>query len=124
MFKAVLRVLVIAIMLFAFVGQTVAFNSAIPCEASENSHPPHASETAKNYDLNMTHTDSEENCCGIDCCNIDCICIANACSSIVYFSIEVNSADICTLSDVVYTQQPKQTISMATLLYRPPILIS
>lgn len=124
MFKAVSRVLVIAMMLFAFVGQAIAFNSAMPCETLEGSQPLHASEAVKHYDSNLTHADSEENCCGIDCCDIDCICIANACSSIVYFNIEVNSTHTPILSDVVYIQQPKQTTSIATLLYRPPILIS
>jgi hypothetical protein len=124
MFKAVSRMLVIAMMLFAFVGQAVAFNSAMPCETFEDSHPSHVSEIAKHYDSNLTHNNSEEDCCGIDCCDLDCICIANACSSIVYFNIEINSASTSSLSYIVNIQQSKQTRSMATVLYRPPILIS
>lgn len=124
MFKAVSKMLVIAMMLVAFVGQAIAFNASMPCETSEDSHSPNVSKLVKDYDSSPTSTDNEEDCCGIECCDLNCTCIANACSSVVYFNIEVSSTKTPILSGVAYIQQPKQTKSIVTLLYRPPIFIS
>lgn len=124
MFKAVSRVLVIAIMLIAFVGQAIAFNTSMSCETSVDSLSPKFSELIKHYDLKPMDTDNTEDCCGIECCDVDCICIANACSSFIYFHTEVNSTKSTALSDVVYIQQSEQPKSIATSLYRPPIFTS
>jgi len=124
MFKAVSRVLVIAMMLVAFVGQAVAFNSSISCETLEDDISPSFSESVKHYATSSTELDSQENCCGIECCVIDCTCIANACSSVVYLNIEVNSTRTIALSDLVYLQQPEQPRAIVTFIYRPPIFIS
>lgn len=124
MFKAVLKVLVLAVMLVAFVGQAIAFNTAMPCETSVDAHSSNVSELVKHYDSNSSSSDSEEDCCGIACCDLDCTCIANACASSVYFNIEVNSLKTITLSDIIYIQLPEQPRSIATLLFRPPIYIS
>jgi hypothetical protein len=119
MFKAVSRVLTIAVMLFTFVGQTVAFNSSIPCETSVTHLSANASEHSASE-----NTDNRVDCCGIECCDFDCTCVANACSSIVYFNTEFNSTRTVTLSNVVAMQQSDQPKPIATLLYRPPIFIS
>lgn len=124
MFKAVLRMLVIAVMLVAFVGQALAFNASISCETSVDFLSPNFSELVKHYDSNPIDTDSPEDCCGIECCAVDCTCIANACSSFVYFNTEVDSTKTVALSEVVYLQQFEQPKSISTLLYRPPIFTS
>ena len=124
MFKAVSRVLVIAVMLVAFVGQTLAFNASMSCETSVDSLSPNFSELVKHYDSKPIDTDSPEDCCGIECCAVDCSCIANACSSFVYFNTEVDSTKTVALSEVVYLQQFEQPKSISTLLYRPPIFTS
>jgi hypothetical protein len=124
MFKAVSRVLAIAVILVAFVGQAIAFNTSMPCETSADSLNPNVSELIKHYDSNPIDTDSPEGCCGIECCSVDCNCIANACSSFVYFNTEVGSTKTAALSEVTYIQQSEQPKSIATLLYRPPIFTS
>jgi len=124
MFKEVSRVLVIAIMLIAFVGQAIAFNTSMSCETYVDSLSPNVSELIKHYDLKPMDTDNTEDCCGIECCGVDCTCIANACSSFVYFNTEVDSTKTADLSDVVFMQQFEQPKSIATLLYRPPIFTS
>jgi len=124
MFKAVSRVLVIAVMLVAFVGQAVAFNTSTSCETSIDSLSPNFSEIVKHIDSNSIDTDSPEDCCGIDCCGVDCTCIANACSSIVYVNTEVDSIKITAVSEAVYMQPSEQPHSMSALLYRPPIFAS
>ena len=50
MFKAVSRMLVTAVMLVAFVGQAITFNSSISCETLEDSLSPNVSELVKHYD--------------------------------------------------------------------------
>jgi hypothetical protein len=124
MFKAVSRVLVIAVMLVAFVGQAIAFNTSMLCETSVDSFSPNFSELVKHYDSKPIDTDNREDCCGIECCDVDCTCIANACSSLVYLNTEVDSTKTAALSDVVYMQQFEQPKSISTLLYRPPIFTS
>jgi hypothetical protein len=124
MFKAVSRVLIIAMMLVAFVGQAMTFNTSMSCENSASFLSPNTSELVKNYDTSKIDTDSQEDCCGIECCDFGCNCVANACSSFVYFHTEVHSTKTAGLSDVVYIQQSEQPKSITTLLYRPPIFIS
>jgi len=124
MFKTVTKVFVIAVMLVSFVGQAISFNTSMPCETSVDALSPNVSELVKHNDSNSIDTDSPEDCCGIECCDLDCMCIVNACSSVEYFSIEVNSTKAAASSEVVYLQQFKQANSISTLRYRPPIFTS
>jgi hypothetical protein len=124
MFPAVSRVLVIVMMLTAFVGQAITFNTLMSCETSVDPLSPNFIVRVKNYDSNPIGKDNQEDCCGIECCGIDCICIANACSSFLYVNMEVVTNNIAALSEIVYTQQAEQPKSIASLLYRPPIFIS
>jgi len=124
MFTAVSKVLVIAVMLVAFVGQAIAFNTSMSCETTVDSLSLNFHELIKHNGSNPINTDSPEDCCGIECCGVDCTCIANACSSFVYFNTEVDSTKTASLSEVVYMQQAEQPKSISTLLYRPPIFTS
>ena len=124
MFKVVSNVLVIAIILVAFIGQTLAFNSAMSCETSVESSALGFSELVKHKNSNSTDSDNSEDCCGIECCDLGCTCITNACSLWLYFNTEVESTRITALSEAIYKQQPVQPESIATLLYRPPIFTS
>jgi hypothetical protein len=124
MFKGVSIVLIIAMMLVAFVGQAMAFNTSMSCENSVSSLSPNTSELIKHYDTSKIDTDSQEDCCGIECCDFGCPCVANACSSFVYFHTEAHSTKTTSLSGVVYIQLSEQPKSITTLLYRPPIFIS
>ncbi|MBA6231699.1 MULTISPECIES: hypothetical protein [unclassified Colwellia] len=123
MYKVFSKVLVIALMLVAFTGQAVAFNTAMPCETLVDSLSPNISEPVNYNDSNLLNNNSSKDCCGIECCNMDCTCIANACSSFVYFNTDVDATKTATLTDVAYIPQPKQPIYIGTLLYRPPIFI-
>ena len=124
MFQAALRVIFIAMMLFVFFLQTLAFNTSIPCETSVEHHSSNVNEPVKHFDSTSENTDSSEDCCGIECCDLNCTCVANACSSIVYFNTEFNSTSPTTLNNVVAIQQSELPKSIATLLYRPPIFTS
>lgn len=124
MFTGVSKILIIATMLIAFVGQAIAFNTSTPCESPSDSHFDSTSKLEENHDVNPNNIDSAEDCCGIECCNVDCVCFANACSSFVYFSTETFSLSLIALSDQVYKQQSEQTNIITTLLYRPPIFTS
>ena len=124
MFKAMSRMLIIAMMLVAFIGQAIAFNTSISCETSVEYLSPNVSELVKHSDSNLMDTDNQEDCCGIECCAVGCTCIVNACSSFVYFNIDVDSTKTTSSSDVIYKQQSEQPKSIATLLYRPPVFTS
>ena len=119
MFKADPRVLVIAVMLVAFVGQAIAFNTFMSCENSADSLSANLSEPVKQYDSNPIDIDNPEDCCGVDCS-----CIASGCSLLVYFNTEVELIETAALSEVVYMRQSEQLKSISTLLYRPPIFTS
>lgn len=124
MFKAASKVLVIAVMLVAFVGQALAFNTSMPCETSVDTISLDFEELEKHLDSNQIDTDSLEDCCGIECCDLGCTCIANACSSFVYFNTEVYATKIGTLSEVINNHPAAQPKAIAALLYRPPIFTS
>lgn len=125
MFKAVLRVLITAVMLVVFVGQAMAYNTSITCETSVVSHASsNHNESVNHNDSKSTNTNSSVDCCDIDCCDVYCICIAHAFSYFAYFNIEVYSTKIAILSNTFYIQKSKQPISIPTLPYRPPIFTS
>lgn len=121
MFKAVSKILFIAVMLVAFIGQAIAFNTSMSCETSTDPLSHNFSEPVKHNDSNAIDTENSEDCCGIECCGVGCNCIANACSSFVYFNTEVDSTKTPALSEAVYMQQFERPKSISTLLYRPPI---
>ena len=124
MFKADPRVLVIAVMLVAFVGQAIAFSTSMSCETSADSLYANFSEPVKQYDSKPIDTDNPEDCCGIECCDVDCSCISSGCSSLVYFHTEIELTETTALSEVVCMHQSEQLKSISTLLYRPPIFTS
>lgn len=124
MFKAMSRMLIIAMMLVAFIGQAIAFNTSISCETSVEYLSPNVSELVKHSDSNLMDTDNQEDCCGIECCAVGCTCIVNACSSFVYFNDEFDSNKTATLGEAAYIQLSEQPKSISTLFYRPPIFIS
>jgi hypothetical protein len=132
MVKSISRVLFIAVILFALVGQAIAFNTPMFIETSVDSLSPSFSKLVKQLDSNRIdtdiHIDSEEDCCVIDCCaefcDAGCTCIANACSSFFYVNTQVDSFKIAAVKESVYIQPFKQPNSIASLLYRPPIFSS
>ena len=134
MFKAVSRVLFLAVMLVAFIGQVLAFNTSMSCETSAGSHSlnknNHLADSVsinaalENNESNIKDTDSSEDCCSIECCDMDCVCMAHVCSSSTYFSTNVGLNKTVMVSEKLYTPNFEQPKSIITLLYRPPIFIS
>lgn len=128
MIKSISRVLFTAFMLIAFVGQAIAFNSAMSCETSENATPVSAhtnvSAQAQHKSSAASDSKSSEDCCGIDCCDLDCNCIANACSSFMYVETEGYAAKNYSLNKAVWLPLANQPKNMTSLLYRPPIFTS
>ena len=127
MIKAISRVLFTAFMLIAFVGQAIAFNSAMSCETSENTTSASAhtnSAQAQHKSSAASDSKSSEDCCGIDCCDLDCNCIANACSSFMYVETEGYAAKNYSLNKAVWLPLANQPKTMTSLLYRPPIFTS
>ncbi|MBU2893163.1 hypothetical protein KO495_07460 [Colwellia sp. D2M02] len=124
MFKAVPKVLIITAMLIAFIGQTLTFNTAIPCEPDTASLSPSITNLVKSYDSTITDTAHQEDCCGINCCDNNCTCITNACSLLIYIDSKVASTKVVAISEAIYREQPEQPSYMSDFLYRPPIVTS
>ncbi len=124
MFKVASKVLIIVIMLVAFVGQALAFNTSMPCETSVDAISLDVKKLEKHLDSNLKATDAPENCCGIACCDLGCTCIANACSSLVYFNTEVYATKVDAITEVINNQESAQPKAISALLYRPPIFTS
>lgn len=137
MFKAIARVMFIAVLLVAFIGQSLAFSTAVPCETSNDfnylsSNNKSANHNNTNIDINQASADvtnskkidTPENCCDIDCCDLSCLCITSVCSSCVFFTTEFNSLNVLVLTEKFYSKSPDQVKIITTLPYRPPIFIS
>ena len=121
MLKAISKVSVLTIMFVAFIGQAMAFNTAIPCDSGdEHSILSKAEIKAQvNTDSNL---DEHDDCCGIECCSLDCSCIANACNSVVYFSASIAILHSEVTSETLNIHQLIQPCSVSNSLYRPPII--
>lgn len=136
MIKSLSKVLVVTAMLFAFVGQALAY-SAMSCEMSEQSHQSHQSQVDMNHS-SMSHSDmdhSNMSHSGMDhssmshgteseheeCCGADCVCPTSACSTVIIVSSQPNTANLTRLNEGVVFQLTNQTKSIPTSLYRPPI---
>jgi uncharacterized protein involved in copper resistance len=128
MIKSLSKVLVVAAMLIAFVGQALAYSS-MSCEISNESHQSHAAMDHSDMDhenmdhANMGHAsmnhdslDTQE-----DCCDTECICPTSACMSLSIVGSAPNTAFLVRLSEGVTLQPTNQTKSISTSLYRPPI---
>lgn len=124
MFKAVSKVFVIAMVLVAFVGQAIAYNTSLPCEPSEDSHVSGTAKASIHQNIYSIETDTSDDCCGIECCDVDCTCIANGCSSFAYFSTDLDSTKSTALYEAFYIKPTERLTAIYTLLYRPPIYIS
>lgn len=121
MVKAVLKMLFIAVMLVAFVGQATAFNTFISCETSADPLFSNVKELVKHSDSKTIDTSNSEDCCDIDCCDEGC-CIANTCSSFSYINTQaVDSLKTGTEIEAAYIQLFEQPQSISSLFYRPPI---
>ena len=124
MYKTVSRFLITTVMLVAFIGQALAFNTNVPCVTPVDSLSHNSSELVEQNELHTIKTERSEDCCGIKCCGVDCTCIINACSSIVYFNTGISSIKATEFSEIFYIQEFEQTNSISSLLYRPPIFTS
>jgi len=126
MLKSLPSVLVVVTMLFALMGQALAYTS-MPCDMSVNSHQAHqAYKTTEHSNMihheGMSHHQMNENSTSSEpCCEIDCVCAANACTSVTFLNSETALTDILSLSDSVTMQHTEQTNAIFTSLFRPPI---
>jgi len=128
MIKSLSKVLVVAAMLIAFVGQSLAYSS-MSCEMSNESHQSHTIMDHSDMDhANMDHADmghASMNHDSLDtqedCCDTECICPTSACMSLSIVGSEPSTVFLVRLSEGVTLQPSNQTKSISTSLYRPPI---
>lgn len=125
MFKAGSRVLVQVLMLVAFIGQAMAYNTPLSCDDSVEAHSPSTQSDLLNHsDTKSINSNNFLDCCDIECCDVNCICLANAHSSFAYFNTQSASPNTDYLIKDCYITQIQQPISIPALLYRPPIFTS
>lgn len=142
MSKAFVNIIAVTLMLIAFVGQVFAY-ADVSCQMTHDSvqsttsisheHMSHAGmshagmdHSANHADMNhasmihsqmMTMSTMDENCCGADC-----VCPASACTTVAFIPTANISTPIAYLSEAVNFQQAHQLHSIASTLYRPPII--
>ncbi len=122
MCKAPSKLLVILLMFFALVGQTLAAQLIDTCEEPNRSNSsvivndPHR----VNIDI-ISHVNQTAECCSIACCDLDCACAANTCSPFMYvYANEIfTHVKLCAKS-FGFSEISQPTI-IISLLYRPPI---
>lgn len=128
MLKPLSKVLVVAAMLIAFIGQALAYSS-MSCEMSDGSHESHMNMSHDSMDhssmdhasMNHSSVDQSGQQNHEECCGSDCVCPASACMSISIVASEPKTAYLARLSEGVSFQPLNQTKSIPTSLYRPPI---
>ncbi|MGJ8680428.1 hypothetical protein [Paraglaciecola sp.] len=123
MFKPLSKVLVLAAMLIAFVGQALAY-STMSCEMPSDSHQSHMTmdHSSMKHHEGMDHSDMKTSASSSeDCCDQDCICPANACTSVTFLNANSGSTDILGFTDTIVNQGAEHPKSISTSLYRPPI---
>ena len=121
------QILVIAITLVTFVGQAMAYSTALPCDTSVETHAAVDSESVGENANPEQHEDSEHidtDCCDSECCDVDCICPSKACSPLVYLNSGNQSIPVALVAVSVFLGLSEQPESITTLRYRPPILTS
>ena len=145
--KARVNIIAVTLMLIAFVGQVFAY-ADVSCQMTHDSvqsptfmsheHMSHAgmdhagvdhvdmAHSANHADMNhasmtnsqiMTISTMDENCCGADC-----VCPASACTTVAFIPTASISTHIPYLSEAANFQQAHQLHSIASTLYRPPII--
>ena len=122
-------------MLFAFIGQAFAYTS-MSCEMSADAHQSHMATTQSRHHAdmnpqpvmdhgNMEHSKMEHS--GLlsheDCCGVDCVCPASACSTATLVNAESAPFDLIPLSEDAIIALTRQTKSISTSLFRPPIFV-
>lgn len=133
MFKPFSKVVVVALMLIAFVGQAFAYTS-MSCEMSADTHQSHMTmdhssmdhssmdNSSMSYDEGMDHTSMKTSASNSeDCCGVDCVCPVNACASVIVLNADNGSSEILSLSEAVLSHLSQQPNYISTSLYRPPI---
>ena len=121
------RLLIVATMLFALIGQAFAY-SAMSCDmSSHNDNTSAMTHAEMNHsqmmgDGNMSHammnsSDVEHG----DCCDVDCNCPANACSSLTTLSISYNSYKIDAGIEKIHYVDFDLPNAFNKSLFRPPI---
>ena len=144
MVNSLSKVLVVATMLIALVGQAFAY-SAMSCEMTGASHGSHINMAADTHsDMNhdgmhhgvvdhdvidhgvvdhslMNHDTADLSNTDEDCCESECSCPASACTNLSIVNSEASSSAMIQISEAVSMQPTSQTKSISSSLYRPPI---
>lgn len=125
MFNTVSKVIVLALMLIAFVGQVFA-NSTMSCEMSLHNHESqmnmnhfqiesHQAVVHHNQDTHASNTE--------DCCQKECFCPTGVCNSVVFLHSVNRAPDIAGTDEVTISYHFAQPKTILTSLYRPPIFV-
>ncbi|WP_159084019.1 hypothetical protein [Saccharobesus litoralis] len=129
------KIAIIILVLFAFIGQTMAYVMATPCEAPDDTHHAEISEFAPaalhqqdNHSQQMADktslSTSQDDCCDIECCDVSCPCVGSACSSVVYIPFSFNPTIMMPMSESIDSSYFAQANSVTSSVFRPPIFTS
>lgn len=135
------KILLLFLMLASFVGQAGGLFVSAPCVESNESvtshviwEPHQAGSLASNAQSdssqptmadtqNSLHNDNEE-CCDDHCCKAGCVCVGNTCSGTVYLTHHVRLPQGSPVKASLGLPLITMPLSLSSVLYRPPILLS
>ncbi|SEL88280.1 hypothetical protein SAMN05216262_1296 [Colwellia chukchiensis] len=118
------RILALLLMMVAFIGQTMTFNSSIPCQSSANTQLSTLNESLKQNDPSALTIENNEDCCGFTCCDLDCSCYANSCASLIFFTFNARTLKALSLTDAIASPYEASIKLFINSPYRPPIFIT
>ncbi|MDK1285767.1 hypothetical protein [Pseudoalteromonas umbrosa] len=124
MLKHLSHIFVIAAVLVAFVGQSLAYNFVMSYEQGSvlvsDMHTP----ASNSLDTAKQNAQSEDDCCEVDCCEDECICPANACMTFAYVKPDNQPVLLSKYHHLAHAIAHQHPIDMKDLLFRPPIFTS
>ena len=122
MYRPPSKLLVILLMLFAFVGQTLADQLIITCEEpSNNELSAIVNDTDTANSANTSHINQTSGCCSTACCELDCVCAANTCSPAMYVYSNTVFNHVMLFAESFSSAQTTQSNTLINFRYRPPI---
>lgn len=119
MLKRLSKLLITITMLFAFVGQTMAYHIVASDERVSAKKVKIYQQTVVND--KDEHSTLDDDCCDVECCENDCICPANTCATIAYLEDYRPLSEFVILGEALLSLATQSTRFIATSHYRPPI---
>jgi hypothetical protein len=124
MLKPLSKTCITILMMFAFIGQSMAYHTSFSLKLSAETDIVNEHVLQQQHSTNADSDCQVTNCCDTNCCELGCVCPANACTSVLSILNEPKNNDFYHGNEHVYSYTNKQPMSIISLPFRPPIFTS